>query len=384
MEPQLIGTIAALIAIIGGVYAAFKWGKGLLSKLWRFILRYKPRVPRETVRVLPQVYGCFWSEASVSGKPAMQVVGQWHVTNITGDPVLLLRTRIAKPETDGQTFTRHPERGTFGQYPILPGQTTEVDSNFVIIPPIRKVGEDLKVTLFLTDQYGNDHKIRNVVFKGPSPKQPASKRPAPESIHSISDPIEKEVVAVLKAEVNRYKDCGRRVGGLGSIETIIRGHANKGIGTEWREADSPKNQSIVEDESEVTITSDNAQALLNLHASLSDEQQRQLYYDALLKRIAKGTEYSSIGYLPLYVLFRLEKLNEALDIAKAQLVGDEAYGFSEFLQFLDGLLRFRHSSFSPEMLDHVERFIDGLNEYTFRIPERLAAIRAYRLATGKR
>jgi len=383
MDPQLIGLIAAVVTIIGGIFAAIKWGKGVLGKLWHFVFRYKPRVPRETVKVLPQVHGCWWGEGSVSGKPAMQVVGQWHVTNITGDPVQLLGTRIGRPRTDGHVLTRHPNENIFGRYPILPGQTTEVHSNFWIAPPVRKVGEDLKVTVFLTDQYGNDHKIKNVVFNGPRPKQPEPKGPPLESIHAITDPIEKEVVAVLKAEANRYKDCGRRVGGLGSIQTTIRGHTYKGIGTEWREADSPKNQSIAENEVEITIASDNAQALLNLHTSLSNEQERQVFYTALLKRIDRNTEYAPIGYLALYVLFQLGKLSQALDKAKADLVGDEAYGFSDFLHFLDGLLRFRHTSFSPEMLDHVERFVDGLNEHTFKIHERLAAIRAYRLATRK-
>ena len=244
MNPQLvtlIEVIAALITIVGGVYAAMRWGKHLIKKVWHTFSRYNPPVPRETVRVLPQVHGCWWGEGSVSGRPATQVVGQWHATNITGDPVQLLATRIARPHTYGHVLTRHPEENIFGSYPILPGQTTEVHSDFWIVPPVRKVGEDLKATVFLTDQYGNDHRIKNVIFKGPCPKQPEQEGPPIEAIHSVAEPIEKEVVSVLKAEVNIYKACGRRVGGHGSIETPIRGRTYTGLGAEWREADSAKN-----------------------------------------------------------------------------------------------------------------------------------------------
>ncbi len=49
------------------------------------------------------------------------------------------------------------------------------------------------------------------------------------------------------------------------------------------------------------------------------------------------------------------------------------------LMLLDGLLRYRHPDFTNEVLDDVERFLDGLNEHPFQIPEKLAAIRTSRL-----
>lgn len=380
MNAESIGAIAAIVTIFFGILAAIKWGRAILTKLWHFISRYKPKVPRETIRILPQIHGCWWGQGSVSGKPAMQVAGHWHVTNITGNEVLLLATCISKPRTDGNILTRHPEENIFGGYPILPGDTTEVISDFWVVPPVRNVGEDFKTSVVMTDQYGNEHKIKNVVFKGRSPKEPEKKGPSLEPIHSISDPIEKEVVAVLKTEVNRYKDCGRRSGGLGSIQTTIRDHTYTGIGTEWREVDSPKNQSIEENEEEISITSDNAQALLNLHSKLTSDDEKQRFYNALLKRVSRETEYAPVAYLILYVLFQLDRLNEVLEKAISNLKGDEAHGFSDLLIFLDALLRFRHTNFSPEMLDYIEQYIEGIDEHTYRIPERLAAIRSFRLA----
>jgi hypothetical protein len=47
------------------------------------------------------------------------------------------------------------------------------------------------------------------------------------------------------------------------------------------------------------------------------------------------------------------------------------------------MLRYRHPDFTSEMLDEIERFLDGLNEHPFQIPEKLAAIRAARLLQRK-
>jgi len=383
MDYQLIGAIAGIVTILGGIFAAFKWGRGLLVKAWHFVTRSKPKVPRETIRILPQMRGCWWGNGSVAGKPAMQVVGRWHVTNITGDNVRLLGARLLKPKTEGHVLTRHPQENIYGSYPILPGETTEVDSDFWVIPPMRKEGEDFKTSVVLIDQYGNEHKIKNVIFAGPKPKEPKKEETPSEPIHSIADPIEKEVASVLKAEANRYKECGRRVGGLGSIQTTIQGKNYKGVGTEWREADSPKNQTITEDESTIQISSDNAQALLNLYKKLNADDEKKRYFDALFQRLDKNTEYAPVGYLILFVLFSLGKLDAALDVAVKNLQGDMAYGFSDFLRLLDALLRFRHSSFTPENLDSIERSLASVKEHTFRIGERLAAIRAYRLSHGE-
>jgi hypothetical protein len=382
MDYQTIIAMAALVTILGGIFAALKWGRNSLKRIWYFLFRYKPKVPRETIRILPQLRGCRWSNGTVGNKPAMHVIGRWHVTNITGDPVLLLSARLVKPKTEGYVFTRHPEQNMFGRYPVLPGGTTEVDTGFWIVPPVARAGEDFRSTAILIDQYGNEHKIKNVVFSGPRVKEPEKKGPPLESIHTISNPIEKQIVAVLKAETNRYKGCGRRVGGLGSIQTTIRGRTYSGIGTEWREADSPKNQEIIENEDEVVIASDNAQALMNLYASLNIDEKEE-FVQFLLQRMSNKTEYAPVGYLILYLLFLIGRLNDALDKAKSDLQGDDEYGFSDALRFLDGLLRFRHSSFSPEMLEHIEKTVEGLGEHTFRISERTSAIRAYRLANKK-
>ncbi|PLX60311.1 hypothetical protein [Sedimenticola selenatireducens] len=122
---------------------------------------------------------------------------------------------------------------------------------------------------------------------------------------------------------------------------------------------------------------------MNLYKKLNADDEKKRYFDALFQRLDKNTEYAPVGYLILFVLFSLGKLDAALDVAVKNLQGDMAYGFSDFLRLLDALLRFRHSSFTPENLDSIERSLASVKEQTFRIGERLAAIRAYRLSHGE-
>jgi hypothetical protein len=57
----------------------------------------------------------------------------------------------------------------------------------------------------------------------------------------------------------------------------------------------------------------------------------------------------------------------------------KAFGLSNTLMLLNGLLRYRYPDFPNEMLDEIERFLNGMNEHSFQIPEKIAAIRAMRL-----
>jgi hypothetical protein len=107
------------------------------------------------------------------------------------------------------------------------------------------------------------------------------------------------------------------------------------------------------------------------------------FVTALLERLSRSTDYASVGYLILLVLFRIGGLSEALETAKKNLQKDEAYGFSDPLRLLDGLLHFEHQSFTLELLDQIEKLVESIEENTFNIQERIAAIRAFRLAACK-
>jgi hypothetical protein len=89
----------------------------------------------------------------------------------------------------------------------------------------------------------------------------------------------------------------------------------------------------------------------------------------------------SVAYFIVCVLWRVGLLKEALEKAKRDLSENEqkVFGLSNVLMLLNSLLKFRHADFTNQMLDDIERLTHGLNEHTFLIPAKIAAIRASRL-----
>jgi len=78
--------------------------------------------------------------------------------------------------------------------------------------------------------------------------------------------------------------------------------------------------------------------------------------------------------------------HEALQKARRDLPAGEGkvFGLSNVLMLLNGLLKYRHPDFTNHMLDEIEHLTHDLNEHTFMIPGKIAAIRAGRLrATGE-
>lgn len=367
-------TFAAIITILVGIVTLTKWGHNQYKKVCYFFTRYRPKVPRETVRLIPRHHHNWWHLGSTKGKPAMQVVCDWYITNISDVDVLICGVSLRKPKTIGNIYLRHQHQDIYGSYSISPGCTTEARADFWIQPPIRKEGESLVVDIDFVDQFGNSHRVRKVKFRPPPEKKEKPIVPQTEMVSDISNPVEREIVTVLQAEINRYKDCGRKVGGLGSIQTTYHGRLYLGVDTGWRKANSPKLQAVVPDPENVKIESDNASTVIKFYYSLKDKQQNN-FVATLLKRLSRETIYASVGYFILFVLYCIGYLNKALETAKKELQGDSAYGFSDFLQLLDGLLKYEYPKFSTEMLNDIEQFLKGIKEDTFRISERLLAVR---------
>jgi hypothetical protein len=121
------------------------------------------------------------------------------------------------------------------------------------------------------------------------------------------------------------------------------------------------------------------EALLTFYERLPPVEKDQ-FASALLTRI-DGKAYLPVSYFIVLVLWKIGRLKEGLEKAKSNLPQGEisVFGLSNVLMLLNGLLRYRHPDFTNEMLDDIERFLDGLNEHPFQIPEKLAAIRTARL-----
>lgn len=369
---------AALLSIIFHVLGIFKWvyqwGKNAIN----YFRRFRVEVPRETVRVIPQPHRSRWIESIEGDKPAMHLEGWWTVTNITDQPVQITSAKLKRPNVFGSIIISSMHANTTGHLTIPPHETYAAFTIFTIQPPKCKAPRNYTVRAVFTDQYGNEFTTRKVIFNFELTKTVKEGKLPSERLHGINSSIEKNIAAVLKAEINRFAACGPLVGGLGSVQITFNGKKYAGVGTEWRKSDSPDNQSLIPETEAIPLESDNATSLINLYNSLTNDHDKEIFMDALLARLTSEKEYADVGYLIVLVLFRVQRLQIGLDTAKINLQSHK-HGFNGVLKLVDGLLRFEHFKFTLDDLDPIEMFLEGVSAYTYRIEERIAAIRALRL-----
>ena len=350
----------------------------------------KTRNERRRFHATPEMQQSFWSSAKqADGSIVTQIIARLAVKNRTNEPLGLSHVRLIKPRIHGEVMhedvsVRAMRGNMYGTAAhsghLIPPKTVLPVSASIMIRgvPWRKPRNEIGVKIGISDDEGYEQTlILKMRVIGPPPV--ARARPPLEMVSRISNAVEREVVTVLQAELSRYEKCGRRVGGLGSVYLVIDGREMTGVGTDGWNPDSPKNQSIADNPDACELRSDNLDALTTFYASLSQNEKEQ-FVSALIARLG-SKEYLSASYFIVLVLLRSGRFKQALESAKSKLPQGEinVFGLSNVLMLVNGLLRYRHTDFTNEMLDQIERFLDGLNEHSFQIPEKLAAIRTTRL-----
>jgi len=268
----------------------------------------------------------------------------------------------------------------YGDYAIAPGATTEIVAHIGLHPPIADSDQPVVVDVVVIDNFEDEHRVRRVTFHPPPPKKVKPTLPS-EPLHAIADAVEKQVASVLKAEVARYARAGRGQGGIGSVYTIREGRTIAGVPSDSWTHGSHENSYIVSEPGAAEIKSDNVEALVTLYTRLATEEERLSFVKALTSRLRRDTEYAPVGYLAMLVLQQIGYLGDALSHAKEYLRGDREgeYCFDELVRVLAAMLSYQHHVFSDGELDEIERFVEGLTEYAYEVPARLAAVRAYRV-----
>lgn len=378
-------------AVLFTILAVFKWVSVAMGAL-RAIRA--SRKAKKTFHLTPIAQRCVWSvHKQPDDSMTTQIGADFVVKNQTAGPLGLVGVRLIKPAIKGEVLqesimVRAPRGNLYGMayasdYRIPVGMALPARLDMTIRGiPRQAEGEALDVILGIKDDDGNEQRVK-VTCKGRTAPKVIEKQISPEALYAFTDPVVKEVVSVLQAELSRYDKCGRRVGGLGSVHVVYRGTALTGMGTEAWTPNSAANQEIAADPETAELRSDNLAALVAYYGRLTTDDDRGQFISALTDRLDAGKGYLRVSYFIVCVLWKVGKLGKALDQAKAKLPQGESkdFGLSNVLMMLNGLLRYRHPDFTSDMLDQIERFMQGLNEYPFQIPQKLAAIRARRLAS---
>lgn len=379
--------LASVDSILGRLGALFPW--------------LRDRLDRPVI--VPSQQRNWWHMGRTGdGKPSMQIVTYWYVTNRTDQPVNILNAYITKPRSEGMVMTKDTCSDYHGSYPVPPNATTDLHADFWINPPFRREGKAIRVDIVFVDQNGQKRRVRNVHIESDKRKSKTPVQLQKESVYKLENEIEKKVAAFLKDEITRYKKFGRQHGELGSLHVVYKSRIVKQIyGDGWSHSDSGKRLEIVSDPENVVIKSENGDALIALFKGLDDEGDKELFINSLITRLNREKEYYCVSYLILYVLFRIGELERGLNTADASLVPQstwvdrvlrreprerllehhQRHGLGDMLGLLNGLLRYDHPSFTDTELDAIEAFVEKPREFSDRIEEKIHSARSFRLAT---
>jgi hypothetical protein len=163
-----VGIVASILAILGTIFGWF--GK---ARRWAASF-FKPKllvglidVPARTMVLIPasRSNALWWHMGSVGSEPAMQIVGDLNVTNISKYGIFVMGAKLRKPKAVGHALVRAQNSNLYDSTDMIPeGAVSELRFDFFVQPPVRKPGETFKADLAILDQFGNEHWLKGLEF----------------------------------------------------------------------------------------------------------------------------------------------------------------------------------------------------------------------------
>lgn len=178
----MLEAIAAAVTILGALAAFTKWGRSQCRRAWRLFTRFRPKVPRETLRIIPDQHRNWWCVGSCDGEAGMQINFTCLVTNISDCNIMVWEVTIKKPNTLGHVLLYPPLSNGYGTNWIPPGRTLKGTADFWIRPVLCQENQAFIADIDFLDQFGNRHRVREVRFR-PEP----GKRTAPAATPTTGD-----------------------------------------------------------------------------------------------------------------------------------------------------------------------------------------------------
>lgn len=163
--------IAAVIGFLTILGIIFGW----LGKVWNWVsslFRKKPLVgvidiPAKTMILIPasRANALWWHMGSMGGQPAMQIVGDLNITNISQYDVVVMGAKLRKPKAIGHAMVRAHDSNMYDSKHHIPqGSISDLRFDFFIQPPVREAGKPFKADVAIIDQFGNEHWLKGLDF----------------------------------------------------------------------------------------------------------------------------------------------------------------------------------------------------------------------------
>jgi hypothetical protein len=163
--------VVGIVAILGAFGAVLKWGFAPFRWIASQIKSRKKPPAERPLRFVLDEHQSIWSRAKSGDRQGTNVFGHWHVTNVSGRDVVLLRARLENynAETSHVATKGTPDAQlmvpTFDhKNPIPAGEMSQVIAHFSFYPPICDSREPLVVDVIFTDNYEEEYRLRSVRF----------------------------------------------------------------------------------------------------------------------------------------------------------------------------------------------------------------------------
>ena len=163
-----VGIVISLLTILGIVF-------GWFGKAWRWVSSvFRPKspvgvidVPSKTIVLIPISHhnAIWWHMGSMGGQPAMQIVGDLNVTNISKYEVIIMGAKLRKPKAVGHARVLAQDSNMCSQKHIIPqGGVSDLRFDFFVQPTVSEEGKPFKADVAIIDQFGNEHWLKGLKF----------------------------------------------------------------------------------------------------------------------------------------------------------------------------------------------------------------------------
>jgi hypothetical protein len=366
-------------------------------------LAYRGAGDRRALRLVPLHGQSFWHVAKQRDDSYNSQIGlQVEAANLTDGPVRIVKVRLSRPRGYDliHADASLPMAGSpyhDPRHPIPPHGTSTASIHVMMRGELGTQGESLRISLIVTDQFGDEYRLKRIVVPTHDKRRPPSSWR--ERIRSLTVPFfrmrearngnadEPKVVLpvwdhdgkfdnvelILREESRSYTANGRERGGLGSLNVTLQ--SEPGFG--WTEVGKVPPLIWKKGQGKV-IGSDNLGRLIALHVEADHERKKELE-EFLLSHLHKDSRYSAVAYFVFLALHRFGRAIEALQAARVGLAGDKVFGYSNLLGLLAAVVSHEHPELSTELLAAMLRVLGEDAERNFRLAEKINLARVQRL-----
>lgn len=358
---------------------------------------------RRALRLVPRHHQCWWHLAKQQDDSyASQIALDIEAANLTDHAVRIVKARLIRPKTKGELLhavVMLPAAGSLyhsHKHAVPPHDTVTASLHMMVRGALASQGKPLLVTLGITDQFGDEYRLKRVkipthdsvlpktpwkvaivscltalpLFRRTTANFDPPRSPPPEWQHAGRF---EETDLILNEEMRNYAAYGRIRGGLGSLNVGLQSEPNFG----WTTVGAVP--SLLWDRANAKpVESPNAARLIKLHGALDDAGKAE-HERYLLSHLHKQSPYADVAYFIFLVLHRMDRTVDALRASRTRLAGDKVYGHSNLLGTLSALVSREHFDIDPRLYPRILDVLAGDVEHNFALTEKINLARLQHL-----